>query len=99
MAKPISSELVLRVNSALILVALSIALTYAGPQSFAGLILFFVALMSWEWGRVVRGRNFDSIFVLQIAAIAIAGILTLKNNPASAIGIIMGATWASFWIL
>ncbi|MGO9545101.1 MAG: phosphatidate cytidylyltransferase [Rhodomicrobium sp.] len=98
MAKPISSELVLRVNSALVLVALSIALTYAGPQSFAGLILFFVALMSWEWGRVVRGRNFDSIFVLQIAAIAIAGILTLKNNPASAIGIIMGATWASFWI-
>ena len=40
MAKPISSELILRVNSALVLVALTLALTYAGTQTFAGLILF-----------------------------------------------------------
>ena len=98
MAEPIGSELVLRINSALILAGLTVALTYAGPQTFAGLILFFAALMSWEWGRVVRGRNFDSIFLLQAVAIAAAGILALKKYPASATAAIMGATWACFWM-
>jgi len=98
MAKPISSELVLRFKSALILAVLSVALTYAGPRTFAVLILVFAALMSWEWGRVVRGRSEDGIFVLQISAIIAAGILTLKSYPASAVAMIMAATWASFWI-
>jgi phosphatidate cytidylyltransferase len=98
MAKPTSSELVLRSKSALILAILSVALTYAGPLAFAVLILVFAALISWEWGRVVRGRSADSIFVLQIGAIATAGFLTLKSYPASAVGMIMAATWASFWI-
>ena len=86
MAKPISSELVLRFNSALVLVVLSVTLAYAGPRTFAGLILVFAAAMSWEWGRVVRGRSSDSIFVLQALAIALAGVLTLNYYPASAVG-------------
>src|SRR5215470_10261195 len=98
MVKPISSELALRFKSALVLVILSVALTYAGPRTFAVLILVFVALMSWEWGRVVRGRGADSIFLLQIGAIIAAGFLTLKNYPASAVGMIISATWASFWL-
>ncbi|MGO9170968.1 MAG: phosphatidate cytidylyltransferase [Rhodomicrobium sp.] len=98
MKQPISSELVLRFYSSLILVVLSVTLTYAGPRTFAGLILVFVALMSWEWGRVVRGRSFDSLFALQIGAIVIAGILTLKNYPVLALGTIAGATWASCWL-
>ncbi len=98
MAKPISSELVLRFNSALVLVAISVTATYAGPDTFGGLILFFAALMSWEWCRVVRGRGFDGIFVLQIAAIVCAGVLTLKSHPGVAVGVIVGATWISFWI-
>ena len=73
MAKPVSSELVLRINSALILVALTLALTYAGTQTFAALILFAATLMSWEWGRVVRGAGIDGIFAIQSAAIIAAG--------------------------
>ncbi len=96
MAKPVSSELILRVYSALILIALSLALTYAGLLTFAALILFFVVLMSWEWGRVVRRRSADSIFVLQAVAIIAAGILTLKSHPIAAVGLIMAATWSCF---
>jgi phosphatidate cytidylyltransferase len=98
MVKPISSELALRSKSGLILAILSVALTYAGPWAFAALILAFATLISWEWGRVVRGRSADSIFAVQIGAIIAAGILTFRNYPASAVGMIMGATWASFWI-
>ena len=96
MAKPISSELILRVYSSLILIALTLALTYAGSQTFAALIVFAAALMSWEWGRVVRGHGVDRIFALQTAAIAMAGYLTLRKYNALAILVIMVATWIAF---
>ena len=96
MAKPISSELVLRINSALILVALTLALTYAGTQTFAALILFAATLMSWEWGRVVRGAGIDGIFAIQSAAIIAAGYFTLKHHSAAAVAIIIVATWLAF---
>jgi phosphatidate cytidylyltransferase len=96
MAKPISSELVLRINSALVLVALTLALTYAGTQTFAALILFAATLMSWEWGRVVRGTGIDGIFAIQSAAIIGAGYFTLKHHSAAAVAIIFVATWLVF---
>jgi phosphatidate cytidylyltransferase len=96
MAKPISSELVLRINSALVLVALTLALTYAGTQTFAALILFAATLMSWEWGRVVRGTGIDGIFAIQSAAIIGAGYFTLKHHSAAAVAIIFVATWLAF---
>jgi phosphatidate cytidylyltransferase len=98
MARSTSSELQLRVNSALALVALTLSLTYAGPKTFAVLILFFATLMSWEWGRVVRARAADKIFVLQAAAIIAAGFLTLGKYPAAAVAVIMISTYAIFWI-
>lgn len=96
MAKPASSELVLRINSALILVALTLALTYAGTQTFAALILFAATLMSWEWGRVVRGAGIDGIFAIQSAAIIAAGYFTLKHQTFAAVFIIVVATWLVF---
>ena len=96
MAKPISSELVLRINSALVMVALTLALTYAGTQTFAALILFAATLMSWEWGRVVRGTGIDGIFAIQSAAIIGAGYFTLQHQSAAAVTIIFVATWLAF---
>ncbi len=98
MAKPVSSELFLRINSALVLAGLTLALTYAGSRTFAALILFVSAVMSWEWARVVRGRGSDSIFILQVAAIVVAGLLTFKKYHALAVGIIIAATWMAFWV-
>jgi phosphatidate cytidylyltransferase len=97
MAKAVSSELVTRINSALVLVALTLALTYASTQTFAALILLATALMSWEWGRVVRGDGgVDWIFALQTTAIVTAGYLTLKGHGVFAVLIIMAATWGAF---
>ncbi|WP_127077003.1 phosphatidate cytidylyltransferase [Rhodomicrobium lacus] len=96
MVKPLSSELVLRINSALVMVVLTLALTYAGTTTFAGLILFAATLMSWEWGRVVRGSNIDRIFVIQSVAIIAAGYATLIGERVLAIAIIVAATWIVF---
>jgi phosphatidate cytidylyltransferase len=98
MAKAVSSELVTRINSALVMVALTLALTYAGTQTFAALILFATTLMSWEWGRVVRGVGVDWIFGLQTSAIVAAGYLTLLKWPMLAVAIIVAATWLAFRI-
>jgi len=96
--KPVSSELLLRINSALILVVLSLSLTYAGPQTFAGLILFFSCLMGWEWGRVVRGKGIDGIFAIQALSIIAAGALTLELHPVYAVLVILAATYTAFWL-
>jgi phosphatidate cytidylyltransferase len=97
-ARPVSSELLLRVNSALVLIVLSLSLTYAGSRTFAALIFFFTTLMSWEWGRVVRGRGADAIFLLQVVAIAAGCLLTLSKHPAYAVCVIVVATYAVFWV-
>jgi len=96
MVKPLSSELVLRINSALVLVVLTLGLTYAGTTTFAGLILFAAALMSWEWGRVVRGASIDRIFLVQTAAIVAAGYCTLIGQRVLAIAVILVGTWLVF---
>ncbi|MFZ1108219.1 MAG: phosphatidate cytidylyltransferase [Rhodomicrobium sp.] len=96
MAKAVNSELATRINSALVLAGLTLALTYAGTQTFAALILFATSLMSWEWGRVVRGVGVDWIFALQTAAIVAAGFLTLMKWPELAVALIIAATWLAF---
>jgi phosphatidate cytidylyltransferase len=96
MAKPVDSELMLRINSAVILAGVTLALTYAGARTFAALILFFSSLMAWEWGRVVRGRSADSIFFVQASAIWAAGILTLHAYPVAAVTVILIATLLAF---
>ncbi len=98
MVKPISTELVLRIKSAFVLVAIAFAATYAGPDTFGVCIICAAILMSWEWCRVVRGRNFDLIFLLQIVAVTGAGVLTIKGWPATAMIVIFAATWLSFWV-
>ena len=98
MVKPISSELILKIKSAFVLGAVSVAATYAGPETFGLFIICASILMSWEWCRVVRGRNFDFIFLLQFVAVIGSGLLTLKGWPATAVGVIFAATWMSFWV-
>jgi phosphatidate cytidylyltransferase len=94
----INGELRLRIYSALVLIALSLSLTYLSPRSFGVLIITMAGLMSWEWGRVVRGREADPITALQIGAIALAGALTLNRWPLLAFATVMAMTLAAYWM-
>ena len=98
MVKPISTELALRIKSGIILALIAVTATYAGPQTFGLFITCASVLMGWEWCRVVRGRNFDAIFLLQSVAVIGAGLLTLKGWPGTAIAVIVAAAWCSFWV-
>ncbi|MDX2265709.1 MAG: phosphatidate cytidylyltransferase [Hyphomicrobiales bacterium] len=90
------NELMLRVNSALILVTLTLLLAYAGPVSFAVLIAVFGALMAWEWGRLVRGRGLDEAFAVQVGGCGAAALLAAYQMVGVALLIIIITTAAVF---
>jgi phosphatidate cytidylyltransferase len=98
MLKPIGLELALRIKYGFILAVISLTATYLGPETFGVFIICASVLMGWEWCRVVRGRNFDQIFLLQTAAVISSGLLTLKGWPGTAVGVIAAAAWLSFWV-
>lgn len=75
-------ELALRVGSAIVLGTLSLLLAYAGPLTFALLILVFAAIMAWEWGRLVSGHGLDLAFAVQLGMLAFALAATLFRYPA-----------------
>jgi phosphatidate cytidylyltransferase len=92
------SELLLRVNSAIVLIAVTLTLTYVSAGAFTVLILIFASLMAWEWGRVIRKREFDSLLLLQTVSICAAAYLTTIRYQATAIGLIMAVTFLAYWL-
>lgn len=89
-------ELFLRINSALVLSTVSLVLAYRGPYSFAALITVFIALMAWEWGRLVRGKGLDLSFGLQVAGTAAAILMTAARCPACGVSLVIIATIGVF---
>jgi len=45
---------------------------YASPHAFHALVLMAALLLSWEWGRLVHGRNGDIVVAVHIGAVALA---------------------------
>ena len=64
-----------RILSGLGVAIIALLAVYAGPVPFAVLTLLVSAIMSWEWGRVVRSEGFDTIGWVHILSVAIAAIL------------------------
>lgn len=70
------SELKRRIVSGIALGAVALAFTYWSPVSFTLLIAAIAAIMSWEWGQVVRGSDQDAVFAVHGAAVVTAAVLT-----------------------
>jgi phosphatidate cytidylyltransferase len=91
-------EWILRINSALVLIAVALALTYVSPHSFAILITLFITAMAWEWGRLVRGKGFDLVFGIQLAATALGAWTTVEGCPGCGVLTVVAGTMAVFLI-
>jgi phosphatidate cytidylyltransferase len=90
--KRITKDLRPRIVSGLVLAAVALALTYAGPHPFALLVLVIAVLMSWEWGRVVRGTELDVTFVVHALATTMAALLAAMGYAALGVAaVIIGA--------
>lgn len=87
-----SRELSARIVSGLCLAALSLALTWYSPWTFAVLVGLVAVVMSWEWARVVRGTGLDAAFAVQAICVALAVILTVTGYAAmAAVVLLLGA--------
>jgi len=79
-------DLSARTVSAMVLAGLAVALLYAGPTPFAGLVVVCALLMCWEWGRIVRDTAVvDAPLLVHAAAVAVAAVLAAKGSVAVAL--------------
>lgn len=83
----LSSNLKLRLISGSVLAAVAFGLAYWGPMAFAFLLLVCAVVISWEWGRLIRGVSFDLGFFVH--AIAVAGAIVLAGAGYAALGLAM----------
>jgi phosphatidate cytidylyltransferase len=78
----VGADLWPRVLSGVVLAAVAIALTVAGPLPFAVLVLTVALIVSWEWGRVVRGTGLDLVLAAQLGGVGAAIMLASIGLPA-----------------
>lgn len=71
--KKTSSEIVLRLLSALVMVVVSISLTYLGGWYFSALVMVGSAVLCWEWWRIAGAGSSWSALVINCATL-LAGV-------------------------
>jgi phosphatidate cytidylyltransferase len=81
------SELGKRLLSGTLFAAAALALAYAGPIPFAGLVIVVALIMSWEWAHLVRGVTLD--LTLIIHGLAVAAAIVLATFGFAALGVAM----------
>jgi phosphatidate cytidylyltransferase len=78
----IGADLWPRVASGVVMAIIAVTLTVAGPLTFAAMVLAIALVVSWEWGRIVRGTATDRILITHVAGVALAITLAAFDQPA-----------------
>jgi phosphatidate cytidylyltransferase len=84
----LSNNLKLRILSGAVLAAVAFLLAFAGPLPFAFLILVCALVISWEWGRLVRGATFDLGFFVHAIAVTTSVVLAATGYAALAVAVL-----------
>lgn len=64
-----------RLVSALVMAAIAALCTFLGSAAFAAMVAVVTVLLSWEWGRLVHGREGGVVIAVHIAAAGGAAVL------------------------
>ncbi len=93
------SDIWIRLVSAFVMAPIAIALTWAGVWPFALLVAVVGVVVSWEWGRLVRGMvNVDGAMIAQAVAVAGAAALTAAGQPHLGLGALAIGFLAVTWL-
>jgi phosphatidate cytidylyltransferase len=87
-------EVVARVASALVLAVVALGAATASPWSFVLLVTAAGVIISWEWGRLVRGSGFDRVALIEAIGVAALAVLVTLGRPDMAL-IALAATVAA----
>ncbi|HSR81019.1 MAG TPA: phosphatidate cytidylyltransferase, partial [Hyphomicrobiaceae bacterium] len=71
----LGSDFALRVASGVAMAAVAAVCTLAGTLSFAVLVVVVTLVLSWEWGRLVHGREADLVIAVHVGAAGVAAVL------------------------
>ena len=71
----LGSDFALRLASGVAMGAVAGACILAGPLSFAVLVVVVTLVLSWEWGRLVHGREADLVIAVHVGAAGAAAVL------------------------
>lgn len=89
-------DLLPRLASGIVLAGAALALTWAGSLAFAALVLAVALIVAWEWGRIVRKSDFDTIFIVNAAVVVMGVALTIMGlTLLGLLAILVGAILAA----
>ncbi len=77
-----SRDLRTRTASALVLAVLALGATFSGAVPFAVLVAALALVMSWEWGKVVRGETNPVVLIVHGSSAVAATILAASGMAA-----------------
>jgi phosphatidate cytidylyltransferase len=87
-------DLMPRLISAVVLAAIALGVDYAGVVPFAFLVAGLAAVMSWEWGRLVRRKDSDPALAVHVLAVLVAIALTVAGFAALACLVLLAGAMA-----
>ena len=86
------SELSQRVISGLAMAAVTLVALWLGKWPFGAMLVIGSVVASWEWGRIVRGFEFDRYFLWHAAVVAQATLVATAGFAVpAAVGLMAGA--------
>ncbi|MDO8874939.1 MAG: phosphatidate cytidylyltransferase [Pseudolabrys sp.] len=91
-----TSNLTLRIASAVVMMPLALGTAYVGYWPFALFWAIAAIAILWEWTTLVSGRSNHLVFSSCAGALVVAGILVFQARPLTAISIVgLGALTAA----
>jgi phosphatidate cytidylyltransferase len=77
----LGGDFAVRLLSGLAMVAIVALFTVSGPNAFATLTVAVSLIVAWEWTRLVNGPESGLLMVVQVGAVAVAGLLAASISP------------------
>jgi phosphatidate cytidylyltransferase len=75
LAGRLGNDFRLRLAAGLGMGAVALAFTLAGVIPFAALVVLVALVVSWEWGRLIHGKEAGAVVAVQIGTAVLAGVL------------------------
>jgi phosphatidate cytidylyltransferase len=87
-------EIIRRLASAFVLAAMALGAVIASPWSFLVLVIAGGAILSWEWGRLTRGKRIDLITSIGAAGVGAITLSATLGRPEIALACLATAAVA-----